>query len=72
MALFGFTIIAIWLVYKFFARWLWWCIGFGILVNIIAWFMELGWIIIMLVAFATAIGLFILAVRNYRIQHQGK
>lgn len=36
MALFGFTIIFCWLIYKFFTKWVLWCIGFGILVNVIA------------------------------------
>ncbi|QHM64365.1 hypothetical protein [Pediococcus pentosaceus] len=72
MALIGFTIIIGWLVYKFFTKWLWWCIGFGILVNVIVWFEAYGWIVFMIGCFALAIVLFALAIRNYRVQHQSK
>lgn len=72
MALIGFTIIIGWLVYKFFTKWLWWFIGFGILVNVIAWFETYGWIVFMIGCFALAIALFALAIRNYLVQHQSK
>ncbi|ETY74783.1 hypothetical protein [Lactiplantibacillus fabifermentans] len=69
MALFGFTIIILWLIYKFFTKWLWWALGFGIVINILAWFMKFGWLIVVMLILLVSVALFALAIRNYRHQH---
>ncbi|AVK62084.1 hypothetical protein C5Z25_09990 [Lactobacillus sp. CBA3605] len=64
------TIFGVWATYKFFTKWLWWLLGLVIVVNLVAWFMRYGWLLIMVSSFALASWLFYVAYKKYQLKHR--
>ncbi|AVK64704.1 hypothetical protein C5Z26_11585 [Lactobacillus sp. CBA3606] len=64
------TIFSIWATYHFFTKWLWWLIGFAIVVTLVAWFIRYGWLLIMLGSFTLAIYLFYIAYKQHQLNHK--